>query len=162
PRANRAGLDVKVAKALDTLARRLGVGVADLKRTLRQLQRPSRPRAAEPAPAPAGAVPGPVRAADLDPIEREMGGLARNEPTAGGHRITRVTSASLCDAPLRMILQACYDLYGEGQVPSFDRVVLRLDDPAVKALASGLAQPADPLPLPEKVRPAPWPERLDG
>ena len=39
---------------------------------------------------------------------------------------------SLGDAPLRAILQACYDLHGEGSPPTFDRVTSRLDDPALR------------------------------
>ncbi|MFO0957745.1 MAG: hypothetical protein U0800_09840 [Isosphaeraceae bacterium] len=33
---------------------------------------------------------------------------------------------------MRAILQACYDLHAEGQLPTFDRVLLRLADPAVR------------------------------
>jgi DNA primase len=43
--------------------------------------------------------------------------------------------------------------------------MVRLDHPAVRALAAGLIAPSalstpDPAPLPERVRPAPWQERL--
>jgi DNA primase len=164
PQSSRAGLDLKVAKALDTLSRRLGIAVADLKRTLRQLRRPAKApsRAAEPGPAPAVSNPEPIRISDLDPIDRELVQAVLNEPAVVEQLITRVAVASLRDAPLRAILRACYDLYGEGQVPSFDLVALRLDDPAVRALASGLLLPPDPSPLPRGVAPASWDRRLAG
>jgi len=57
-------------------------------------------------------------------------------------------------------LQACYDLHGEGQRPTFDRVALRLDDPAIRALAAGLLLPIDSAPLPTNIQPAPWQDRL--
>jgi len=85
-----------------------------------------------------------------------------NEPSVVGRLIARVSVMSIRDAPLRKILQACYDLYGEGEDPTFDRVASRLDEPEVRALAAGLLLPMDPAPLPESIRPAPWEDRLAG
>jgi len=164
PSAHRAGLDVKVAKALDTLSERLRVPVATLDRRLSQLRRasgrpaPVRTPAREEAPPPAP----PMRVADLDPIDRELIQIALNEPSVVGRLISRVAVASLRDAPLRAILQACYDLHGEGESPMSERVMLRLDEPGVKSLAAGLLLPIDPAPLPESVRPASWEDRLTG
>jgi DNA primase len=73
-----------------------------------------------------------------------------------------VTVASLSDAPLRAILQACYDLHGEGSLPTFDRVTSRLDDPALRALAAGLLLPSDPGKNPENLQPASVEARLAG
>ncbi len=168
-----AGLDLKVAKALDTLSRKLSVPIADLKRRLAQVRKPARPpstpavppfevatgRHDAPATAPAGP---PIRPADLDPIDRELVQIALNEPTVAGQLITRVMVASLGDAPLRAILQACYDLHGEGSTPTFDRVTSRLDDPALRALAAGLLLPIEPAPLTEGTRQAPPEVRLAG
>lgn len=164
PSAHRAGLDVKVAKALDTLSERLRVPVATLDRRLSQLRRaagrpaPVRTPAREETPPPAP----PMRVADLDPIDRELIQIALNEPSVVGRLISRVAVASLRDAPLRAILQACYDLHGEGESPTSERVMLRLDEPGVKSLAAGLLLPIDPAPLPESVRPASWEDRLTG
>jgi DNA primase len=164
PRTNRAGLDLKVAKALDSLGRRLGIPVLDLKRTLGQLRRPSRPAArvaAEPGPAPAVSVTKPIRPVDLDKLDRELVGLALSEPSIVGTLSRRLPAGSLRDASLRAILQVAYDLAAEGVTPSFDRVVLRLDDPALKALAVSLLDPIDErMPLPGS-KPAPVPERLN-
>jgi len=100
--------------------------------------------------------------ADLDPIDRELVEIVLNEPNLVGRVIARVAVASLRDAPLRAILQACYDLYGEGTLPSFDRVTLRLDNPALKSLAAGLLLPIDPAPLREGLGPAPPDRRLEA
>jgi DNA primase len=165
-----AGLDLKVAKALDTLSRKLGMPVQDLKRRLGQLRKPNRPApsavpinnhptvdtVAEPPPTP------PVKLGDLDPIDRELVQIVLNEPGVTGRLITRVTVASLVDAPLRAILQACYDLHGEGSPPTFDRVSSRLDDPALRALLAGLLLPIEAAPLTDKAQPAPIEARLLG
>jgi len=97
---------------------------------------------------------------DLDPTDRALIEIVLNEHSVVGRLISRVAVASIRDAPLRMILQACYDLYGEGQPPTFDRVALRLDDPQVRALAAGLLLPIEAAPLPDRVRPGPWQDRL--
>jgi DNA primase len=160
-----------VAKALDTLARKLSVPVGDLKRRLGQLRRPNRPAPsavrinihttvdAEATLAPATP---PVRVSDLDPIDRELVQIVLNEPDVVARLITRVTVASLADAPLRAILQACYDLHGEGSPPTFDRVTSRLDDPALRALAAGLLLPIESAPLTVGTEPAPIEARLLG
>ena len=73
--------------------------------------------AAAPAGRAAPAQP-PIRLADLDPVDRELLQIVLNEPGAVAYLVSRVSAASLRDAPLRAILQACYDLHGEGQRPS--------------------------------------------
>jgi DNA primase len=172
PSRTGGGLDLKVAKALDTLSRKLSVSVNDLKRRLGQLRRPNRPKSspvhidknptvdAEATPR-VPATP-PVRVGDLDPIDRELVQIVLNEPDVVARLITRVTVASLSDAPLRAILQACYDLHGEGYPPTFDRVTSRLDDPALRALAAGLLLPIEAAPLTEGTKPAPTEARLVG
>ncbi len=67
---------------------------------------------------------------------------------------------------MRAILQACYDLHAEGQSPGYENLMVRLDDPAIRALAtdliatSALSMP-EAAPLSEGVQPAPWTERLE-
>jgi len=141
-----AGLDLKVAKALDTLSRKLSVPVSDLKRRLQQLRKPNRPAPTAVDTSVAEPVAPPIRPSDLDPIDRELVQIVLNEPAVVGRLITRVTVASLGDAPLRAILQACYDLHAEGSPPTFDRVTSRLDDPSLRALAAGLLLPIEPAP----------------
>ncbi len=170
PSRSGSGLDLKVAKALDTLSRKLSVPVVDLKRRLGQLRQPNRARpsvvdlnSVEPrTDVPVATQTPPVRLSDLDPIDRELAQIVLNEPSVVGRLITRVTVASLSDAPLRAILQACYDLHGEGSLPTFDRVTSRLDDPALRALAAGLLLPSDPGKNPENLQPASVEARLAG
>ena len=175
PSRSGGGLDLKVAKALDTLARKLSVPVNDLRRRLGQLraarnktnravppgvQIDEKPIVDEASPAPPATPP--VRLGDLDPIDRELVQIVLNEPGVTGRLITRVMVASLHDAPLRALLQVCYDLHGEGSPPTFDRVSSRLDDPALRALAAGLLLPIEAAPLTEGTRPAPVEARLQG
>ena len=80
-----------------------------------------------------------------------------------GRVISRVAASSLYDAPLRAILQTCYDLYGEGIAPTFGNVSLRLGD-RERALAAGfhLVMRVDPGPLEESTFVPPWEARLDS
>lgn len=149
PRLTRSGIDVKVGQALNNLARllRLPVGDRTLINRLQQLLKsgPDRriPMAKALASSPAGTPP--IQPADLDPTDRWLIEILLSEPALVGRLITQVTVATLRDAPLRAIIQACYDLHAEGQSPTFDRVLLRLEDPAVRGLAASLLQPlADP------------------
>jgi len=188
PRSHAAGLDVKVAKALDTLSQRLRVPVATLDRRLKELQRSARRPEQKGRRAPAtggeegaGANRGtgasapampmtPIRPEELDPIDRELVQIALNEPLAVGRLVSRVAVASIRDAPLRAILGACYDLHGEGESTTFERVAVRLDDGRVRSLAAGLLlptsptrgdrHPIDPQPVSDGVRPASWEVRL--
>jgi DNA primase len=106
--------------------------------------------------------PSAVQPSALDPLDREVVQLALNEPGIVEQLVGRVAIISLRDAPLRTILQACYDLHAEGLPSTFDRVTLRLRDPRVRELAVGLLSLiAEPAPLPEDVRPAPVEERFE-
>ncbi len=188
PLSHAAGLDVKVAKALDTLSQRLRVPVATLDRRLKELQRSARRTEQKGRRAPmavgedgTGGNPGlratapvvpmtPIRPEELDPIDRELVQIALNEPLAVGRLVSRVAVGSIRDAPLRAILAACYDLHGEGESTTFERVALRLDDDRVRSLSAGLLlpttatrgdrHPIDPQPVSEGVRPASWEVRL--
>ncbi|WP_406696437.1 DNA primase [Singulisphaera sp. Ch08] len=177
PKSSRIGMDIKIARALDTLSRRLRVPVDVLKQSLKRLHMAAASAASSAAArnralpevamtsaegtAPAPPVV-PIRLADLDPIGRELLEIVLNQPNVVGQLISRVAVASIRDAPLRAILQACYDLHAEGMTPTFDRVALRLDDAATRALAAGLLLPRDPAPLPDYAQPAPWEDCLAG
>lgn len=146
PRLNRAGIDVKVGQALNNLARLLRLPVQDrtLANRLQQLLKSGDGRRisqekASPTPGLTAALP--IQPADLEPTDRWLIEILFSEPSLVGRLITQVTADTLRDAPLRMILKACYDLHAEGQLPTFDRVILRLQDPTVKALAVALLQP---------------------
>ena len=138
PATQPIGMDLKLAKSLDSLSLRLSLPVDQLEKTAARtaaaaLQRPgratqnSRPRRTFQGPSRqalssrSGQQPSapPIRPRDLDPLDRELVEIVLNEPGLVSELVSRVTVSSLRDAPLRAILQACYDLHGEGQSPSF-------------------------------------------
>jgi DNA primase len=179
PSSQRIGMDLKLAKTLDILAYRLGMPIESLRKRLREMRqsaarRPSRVNSASgdvaipPRTEATGegsvspSAPQPIRLRDLDPLDRELVQIVLSEPVLLSELVSRVTVSSLRDGSLRAILQACYDLYGEGQAPRADQIMLRLDDPQVRSLAAGLLLPMDPAPLPENVRPASGQARLKG
>jgi len=162
PRSQRAGLDVKVAKALDALAQRLRLPVDELARDLRRLRGRSGRPSSRTGPAAATPATPPIRLADLDPLDRELIQIVLNEPAVVAGLVARVAPGTLRSAPLRAILEAGYAIHAEGHEPTFDRLAGRLDDPALRSLAAGLLLPMDPAPLPEALRPAPWRDRLTG
>jgi len=181
PTSHGLGPQVKIDKALDTLSVRLRVPKETLSRMLNQMRQQLRHSAAGPRPesTPAGgaevnstagasstAPTAPIRQSELDRTDLEIIRLLLNEPSAVAWLLPRVSVSTLRDAPLRAILQACYDLQAEGQSPGYENLMIRLDDPSVRALAtdlitsSALSMP-DLAPLSEDVRPAPWTERLE-
>lgn len=163
PRSSAVSQDLKLGKALDALSRRSGLAVADLKRNLNRLRaQPEGKAPTPPADASAAQAP-PIRPETLDRLDRELVELVLGEPALIGEVITRVMPSMLRDLPLRQILQSCYDLHGEGLPAGFDRVSLRLRDPAVRSLAAGLSAPvAEAQPLSAEAVPASTRVRLDG
>ena len=184
PETHHLGLEVKKAKVLDTLSHRLRVPLETLNRLRRQLRRsvarprrragrarqgrsPGRRRAGPGRSSGEPAAPAPIRQSELDRTDLELIQIVLSEPAAVTWLIPRLAVSALRDAPLRTILQACYDLQSEGQSPSYENLMVRLDDPAVRDLATSLiAQSAlstpDPGRFPEDLRPAPWQERLEN
>ena len=178
PVGRASGLDLKAAKALDRLAQRLRLPVDALRRDLAGRRRTSRgnarpvsfkDRRADPGTQgpsePKVEPPRAIRPDELDPLDRELVEIILHQPEVVGRLITIVAVGSLRDAPLRAILQACYDLHGEGVVPAFSEVASRLDDPALRTLLATLVTPINDRPMSEKYRigrylPPPWLDRL--
>jgi DNA primase len=166
PATHQLGLEVKQGKVLDTLSRQLRVPVEALNRMRRQSQRP----AAKPRPAGAADSATPeIRQSELDRTDLELIQIVLGEPETIKWLLPRLSPSALKDAPLREILQVCFDLENEGESPSYANLMVRLEDPAIRSLAaslidlSALSTP-DPAKFPDSVhfRPAPWRERLDG
>lgn len=167
PRLSRVGVTVKVGQALNNLAARLHLPPKDqtLADRLRQLLRKKAQPTGDPERRKTTTVsnqkttrPMPIQAADLDPLDREIVRIVLNEPRLLPHLVTRITPAGLRDAPLRTILQTCYDLYAEGPEAPAEAVCSRLEEPE-RSLAAGLLGPIEPSPL-SRGRPASWEERL--
>jgi DNA primase len=173
PQTHHLGLEVKKAKVLDTLSHRLRIPPEALNDFRRQLLRtPSGSRRTVPAvpaqgrPADPATATAPIQQSELDRTDLELIQIVLSEPTALTLLIPRVAVSSLKDASLRTILQACYDLQSEGQSPSYENLMVRLDDPAIRELVAGLIAPTalstpDPGRFTDRVRPAPWKERLE-
>jgi len=114
----------------------------------------------------APAAPALISQSELDRNHLELIQIALSEPSAITWLIPRLPVSALRDPSLRTLLQACYDLQNEGQSASYENLMVRLDDPAVRTLATSLiAQSAlstpDPGHFPEDLRPAPWRDRLE-
>ncbi|MHB1560271.1 MAG: DNA primase [Isosphaeraceae bacterium] len=173
PANHRLGVDVKVDRVLDQLAHRLRVSKDSLHRMRQQLKRPPARKAAAAPPAVAGpAAPAdapafaPVRPSDLDPTDLELLRIVLNEPGAVAVMQPRLPVSALRDDPLREILQVCYDLHDEGLEPDYQELMTRLEDPALRALATDLVASStlvnpEPARLPDNLQPAPWREQLE-
>src|SRR5262249_18702013 len=153
------------------LSQRLRVPIETLNRLRRQLRRPvlgagaATPGPGRSAAAAAPAAPPPIRPADLDRTDLELIRIVLNEPASVAWLIPRVAVGTLRDAPLRAILQACYELHDAGEPPSYENLMVRLDDPVVRGLATDLITQSvlrvpEPGRFSEGVQPASWPERL--
>jgi DNA primase len=184
PDAHRLGVEFKKAKVLDTLSFELGVSRDTLNRMLRQTSRqpqagrrvglPDPPSAGSmmqgsaPASSPVTAPEvAPTKQSMFDPVDLEFIRIIVNEPSAIARLIPRIAVSALRDAPLRAILQACYDLQNEGQTPDFGKLMVRIEDGAIRHLIIDLTSETavyTPVaaPLPENIRPAPWQERLEN
>ena len=173
PETYNLGLNYKKAKVLDNLAGRFQITSETLNDLRRQLLRPSSGArrtgvavSAQGRPADPTAAPAPIRQSDLDRTDLELIQIVLSEPSALKLLIPRVKVSSLKDAPLQTILQACYDLQSEGRSPSYENLMVRLDDPAIRELVAGLIAPMplstpDPGRITDRVRPAPWNVRLE-
>ncbi len=187
-RVQHLGLEVKQAKVLDTLSHRLHVPLETLTRLRQQLRaRPSGsgrafglPVKMRPPPAPetplappavanggVPAQPASIRQSELDRNDLELIQVVLTEPSTVNWLIPRLAVSSLRDLPLRAILQGCYDLQNEGESPSYENLMVRIEDPAIRALTASLIEQSalrtpDPGRFPESLRPATWQERLEG
>jgi DNA primase len=184
PANHRPDFEFKKAKVLDALSFRLHVPLGTLRSMLSQSRRPAsalRPTTGGVIAAsvgsgtqvetqngsPATATTAPIRTSDLDPTDVEFIRIILNEPSAVSTLIPRIGVSTMRDAPLRAILQACYDLQSEGQTPNYEKLMIRVDDRAVRGLIIDLISQTAlgtpyASPLPESVCPAPWQERLEN
>jgi DNA primase len=189
PVNHRPDFEFKKARVLDTLSHRLRVPLETLNSMLRQARRPAAtPRAnsnAAPHSGSTGSPPetvrgtgtreqptvtpstGPIRQSELDPDDLELIRIIVNEPAAITRLIPRIDASTLRDAPLRAILQACYELEAEGQAAGYEKLMVRIEDPAIRHLIIDLTSQTalyTPIldPTREGVGPAPWQERLEN
>lgn len=140
PQTRRAGLEVKLAKALDTLADRLGLPLPTLQRRLRELRRGAPEANARRAPAPEpDPAPAPIDPATLDTLDRDLLRLLLEEPALVARVRDAVALDELRDEPLRRILAAAYALHDAARQPAFDALAAHLDPPERNLAATLLA-----------------------
>jgi DNA primase len=110
---------------------------------------------------------GEIRLSELDRTDLELIQIVLSEPETITWLLPRLTPSALKDESLREILQVCFDLQNEGEVPNYANLMVRLDDPAVRSLAASLIadqalSTPDPGRFTDFVCLAPWRERLDS
>jgi DNA primase len=191
PVNHRPDFEFKKARVLDTLSHRLRVPLDTLNRMLRQSRRPAATPRTSTGVVHAGSDGSPrentrgtstqaqvqqpaatastasIRQSELDPHDLEFIRIILNEPAAITRLIPRIGVWTLRDAPLRAILQACYDLQSEGQTAGYEKLMVRIEDPAIRHLIIDLTSQTalcTPVldPVREGVGPAPWQERLEN
>ena len=109
----------------------------------------------------------PIRLTDLDRTDLELIQIILNEPAAvdwliAAHRRRRACGTLRCGRSSRPAT-TCRP---RGNRPGYENLMVRLEDPAVRALATDLIASTalsmpEPAPFSEGVRPAPWQERLE-
>ena len=188
--------DLAVNKALDSLAHALRLPIAPLARRLKELRAAARRRAEPrpgPGPGPRPAAVGPADATSpaapeadapdraapppppidllraMDPVERELTAIVVARPEAAARLVARVHPSSIRDDAARAILDAAYDLYGQGEAPTYEAIRDNLDDPRPRSVVAYLSDLQDGLDRPElqpldavQFPPGTWEERLES
>jgi DNA primase len=169
--------DLALNKALDSLAHALRLPIATLARRLKELRGaarrkgPAGPVAApgpEGPPAPAAIPPAADLLRAMDPVERELVSIVVAQPDVVARLVARVPLAAIRDDAARAILDAAYDLYGQGAAATFDAIMENLDDPRPRSVVAHLSDLQDGLDRPElqpldavQFPPGTWGERLE-
>ena len=171
PTTHHQGVEFKQAKAVDRLSHLLHMPVETLNRLRQRIRRPAAKPGGGVLSADAnGVVPQTteIRQSELDRTDLDLIQIVLRDPESVTSLLGRLSPNTLKDAPLREILQVCFDLQGDGEIPNYANLMVRLDDPAVRSLAASLIDDSalstpDPGKFPDSIdfRPAPWRERLE-
>lgn len=116
-------------KILQRLAARFRVDERDVRRRLTALRRGQSTKPRPPADESVAKPP-----AEIEPWERELLELLIARPECLALARSRVSAEQFNAGPCRLIFETCCRLDDEGVVPSFDRLMLRFDEPAMKNL----------------------------
>ncbi len=116
-------------KILQRLAARFRVDERDVRRRLTALRRGQSTKPRPPADESVAKPP-----AEIEPWERELLELLVARPECLALARSRVRAEQFNAGPCRLIFETCCRLDDEGVVPSFDRLMLRFDEPAMKNL----------------------------
>ncbi|MBN2476552.1 MAG: DNA primase [Pirellulales bacterium] len=123
-------------KILQRMAARFRVDETEIRRRLTALRRRGqtqtpRPHAVEEIPP--GEQPAAIRG-PIDPAWREMLEILIGHPECWPQMRAAVGSRQIAPEPCRRIYETCCRLEDAGHAPTFDRLMLEFDDPAVKSL----------------------------
>jgi DNA primase len=135
------------AKILQRLAARFRVDESEVRRRMTLLRRNAKPRSADMKPRPAVAGNAAPDASNdsamideaelslpMDAWQRELLELLIARPECIESVRGRIAADRLAAAPCRRIFETCCRLADEGISPTFDRLMLELDEPALKSL----------------------------
>ena len=123
-------------KTLQRLAARFRLSEEDIRQRLTTLRRTAKRRAAS---APGGPPPQETEmtatpAGRLDPWQRELLEILIRHPECVVQARAEIDARQLAFEPARRIFQACCRLSDAGTTPTFERLMLEFDDPAIKSL----------------------------
>jgi len=126
-------------KILQRLAARFRVDEGQIRQRLTVLRRQARSRApaVSPGPIPDGGPPvEDVQQAPrkIPPLQRELLELLLGHPESLPEVRADIAIEQMTPGPARQIYETCCRLFDAGDVPTFDRLMLEFDDPAVKSL----------------------------
>jgi len=123
-------------KVLERLAFKFRVPEQEVRDRLTALRRRAGRRAAA-GPAgqpPPGAAPESPPAPAIDPWQRELLEILIRDPRCLGQAREAIAPDELASEPCRLIYQACCRLVDAGTEPTFEKLMLQFDDPAIKSL----------------------------
>lgn len=112
---------------LHRLARRFGVPEESLRARLGAMRQNTRPRGADRPPE---ATP----AERIDPWERELLEVLIQQPDAAGQICEAVRAEDLRSDRARRLFQQSCELWERGTLPTFDNLMLAIDDPTLQSL----------------------------
>ncbi len=122
---------VREQQVLARLARRFGIGEETLRVRLTFLRREQRSR---PARRGHDALPIETRPTPVEPWQRELLELLIHEPSILPHLADHLAEDGIGHTHCRAVYAAALQLMHDGQIPTFDQLMLACDDPAVKSL----------------------------
>ena len=127
---------LREAKILEQLASRFRVPEAEVRRHLTAVRRKAAARSPSPSPASpaAGAATAWRPAEKIEPGERELLELLLGHSECWPAAVARLRAEHFLSPACRRIYETCLRLLEAGVPPEFDRLMLELDEPALKNL----------------------------
>ena len=121
-------------KILEQLAARFGVAEAEVRRHLTAVRRRAQAKGPGPQPGEAAGEQSPAAGEKIDPCERELLELLVGHPEHWPTVVPQIVAEQFLSPACRKIYETSQRLLAAGIVPDFPRLMLELDDPAIKNL----------------------------